>query len=286
MSKFWAILRASYLWIIIAVFYIPILVFAIWSFSKPKPKIGPSWSEWNGFSTEFWTSNSNGLGSPLFKTYITNTILLAVIVAFLVIVLSLLVVFGLWRQKSIYRVAVESTSNIPFINPDVITAFSLGITFTAMFGYLNTNDNGMMRAIIGHLVMILPFGIMIMYPRSAKFKASLFEASKDLGYGPFKTWFKTYFRYMLPVIVPVFGISLALSFDDYIISRLTSNYQTVGTMLYSGNYFPGWGLALGTIMMLIILSAVTGVSVYVVVKDKRKTFKNKINTKIALVETS
>ena len=244
------ILRKSYVYIILAIFYIPLFVGAVFSFSAGKTK-GDMSSVFK-YSTEGWEK----LASDKHISYaILNTSLIALFVAIAVVTLSLLTVFGLWRQKNIVAKAyVQGTSNVPLINPDVITAVSMAIAFSAMFGNLQSGDTGYERLIISQTTMILPFGITIMYPRSEKFKASLFEASKDLGYGTVKTWFKTYFRHMLPVAAAVLVISIAMSFDDFIITRIVSKERTVGSMMYSGSLDP-WVLAMGTIVLSITLSA-------------------------------
>ena len=89
-----------------------------------------------------------------------------------------------------------------------------------------------------------------MYPRSSKFDKSLLEASYDLGYGAIKSWFKTYFRHMMPVIVASFVIALTLSFDDFILTRITAKVETIGVVLYSSN-IKNWVLMLGTILLFI-----------------------------------
>jgi len=76
---------------------------------------------------------------------------------------------------------------VPLINPDVITGVALMLAFGSMFGLLQRDDPGVERAIIAQVVMIIPFGITIMYPKSEKFSISMIEASKDLGYGPIRT---------------------------------------------------------------------------------------------------
>lgn len=67
----------------------------------------------------------------------------------------------------------------------------MALAFGTLFGTINVkNASGIAnyaRLIASHVAMILPFAITLMLPRSDKFKLSLIEASKDLGYGPVKT---------------------------------------------------------------------------------------------------
>lgn len=261
------ILKKSYVYIILAIFYIPLFVGAVFSFSAGSKK-GDMHTTFN-YSAQGWKQLSE---NDDIAYAIANTSFIALFVAIAVVILSLLTVFGLWRQKNIGAKAyVQGTTNIPLINPDIITAISMAIAFSTMFGVLERHNTGYERLLISQTTMILPFGITIMYPRSEKFKQSLFEASKDLGYGTIKTWFKTYFRHMLPVASAVFVISIAMSFDDFIITRVVSKETTVGSMMYEGSLDP-WVLAMGTIFMGITLS-VSGINVGLKARKQHKLRK-------------
>lgn len=264
MSKAISILKKSYVIFILAIFYIPVIFAAIFSFNKydPNAKGAIDMTRWyggslNSYSTMFDYRRGDAL---------LNSLILGVITSLIVAFITLITVYGLWRQRNkAFKTFVDGTSNIPLINPDVITAVSLSMIFGAMFGSLSLTSDGMWRAIIAHVTMILPFGILIAYPRSMKFQASLMEASKDLGYGSFVSWIKTYFRYMLPITVSVMVISMTLSFDDFILTRTVSNTSTIGTKLYESP-IKGWALALGSIMMLLTIS---GSLLFVLIKTKR-----------------
>ena len=243
------LLKRSYIYVILALFYIPLIVGVIYSFSASATKSDmPLKFQYTGEGWKNLAENEDVLYA------IVNTALIALIVSTIVAALALLTVFGLWRQNNrVVKGYIQGTSNVPLINPDVITAISMAIAFGAMFGTMQMNDTGYERLIISQVTMILPFGITIMYPKSEKFKASLFEASKDLGFGPVRTWFKTYFRFMLPVTLATFVIAIAMSFDDFIITRIVSKEVTVSKKMYEGSLKP-WVLAMGTIVMTITLS--------------------------------
>lgn len=262
MSKVIEFFKRFYVAIIIGLFYTPIVFATIFSFNTPSRKGSLSFTHWNGFTWDSWKE----IGSEDKGNAIINSLILGVFVSIFVVVLSLITVFALWRQRNkAFKTFVDGTSNVPLINPDVITAIGMSLIMGIMFGTLTVGNDGMWRAIISHTIMILPFGIMIMYPRSSKFQKSLLEASKDLGYGPVRTWFNTYFKFMLPISIAVIVISLTLSFDDFIITRTTSNTTTIGTKLYEGS-FKGWALALGAIMTTI---SVTGSIAFSMLKRRK-----------------
>lgn len=264
------IFSKSYVYVLIALFYIPLIVGFIYSFSAGAKR--------GNMSTIFNHTNEgwNTLKTDTDKIIaMLNSIFLALIVALIVVVISLVTVFGLWRQKNrTARIYVAGTSNIPLVNPDIITAISLSAAFGAMFGVMSREDTGYIRLVIAQATMILPFGITLMNPRSEKFKITLLEASKDLGYGPIRTWFKTYFFHMIPVTAAVFGVALMMSLDDFIITRVVSKETTIGKLMYEGSLQP-WVLALGAILMIITLSSTLILSAVLLRKERRLAGKTK-----------
>lgn len=268
-----SILKHTYIYLIIALFYIPLLIGVVYSLSaggklrNDMPiKFQPTYEGWNQLSNNvnvFWS--------------LMNSLWVALVVAGLVVALGLITTFGLWRQRNkVARPFVTGTSSIPLINPDIITAISLSVAFGALFGIINVKEaSGManyIRLIASHVAMILPFAITLMLPRSDKFKLSLIEASKDLGYGPVKTWFKTYFRHMIPVAIASFGIAFMMSLDDFVVGRIvfTTNRQNMllGQQMYIGKVKP-WVLALGTIMLAATLLGTATFAVIITRKERK-----------------
>ncbi|MGZ9755451.1 ABC transporter permease [Mycoplasma sp. 394] len=262
MNKFTEFLRRSYIYIILAIIYVPLITGVVFSFNQktPKGEFNPTWTK--GVFENWVTLFDNGRGLALL-----NTILLAIIVSTLVVIISLITVYALYRQKNrLMRSTLTATSNIPLINPDNITALGLVLVFSLFFGIVAVDSEGFGRLIVAHTIMALPYGISLMLPRSEKFNNNLFEASQDLGYSKTRAWFKTYLVYMIPSIITVILVSSVLSFDDFIITRTVSNASTLGTKLYEGAFEP-WGLVIGSIVLFITILGNIGYAIY---KTKKK----------------
>lgn len=258
------ILKKSYVWIILILFYIPIIFGAIFSFNAPSKK-GFISTTWNSFSLQAFSD----LAKVSFASALVNSIIIAISTTLIVIIISLITVFALWKQRNkSVKSYVNLSSNIPLINPDVITAVAMAIILSLLFGTLIATKEGLIRAIVSHVVMTLPYGILLLYPRSEKFSKTLFEASQDLGYNKFKTWFLIYLKYMIPAVISTSVVVVFLSFDDFIITKITSNSQTVGTLLYQGT-FKTWALLLGAIMLILIVVGNVFWIRYKLKKDKR-----------------
>ncbi|MCE6115003.1 ABC transporter permease [Mycoplasmopsis agalactiae] len=249
MNKVAKFFKSFYIHIILLAFYIPLLYAAIFSFNNPSSK-GFVRTSWNGFTTNNWATFFNeGRGIALL-----NSLVIAFAVSVIVVTISLFTCYGMWRQKNrIYSKMILGTNNVPLINPDNISAIGLALLFSVLFGTLANTREGLFRGIVGHTVMALPYAITLMFPRSDKFNASLFEAAQDLGYSKLRAWFKTYFVYMLPSSFFAAIVAAFLSFDDFIILRTVSNTSTLGTKLYEGE-FRAWGLVVGASLLIIVLS--------------------------------
>lgn len=263
MTKFKEFSKYFYISMILIIFYIPLFFAAVFSFNQTSDKGFITFTHWNGFT---WEAYKNLFSNKMVEAFM-NSLLLGSITTFIVIALSLLTVFSIWKQKSkTIKIAKNTSTNLSIINPDIIIGVSLALFFSMSFGVLSSESEGFIRAVLGHVVMILPYGILIMYPKSEKFNKSIFEASYDLGYPKIKTWFKTYFIYMFPSISFTIIVSMVLSFDDFIITSITSNSTTVGTELYQGR-FQSWALAIGSIL----LTSTIILNIYLFFSKSRKT---------------
>lgn len=261
MNKVTAFLKRSYVMIILAAVYIPLVTGAVFSFNKPIK--GQYNSLWTGFTWENWKTLFDERRDVAF----VNTLLIAIVVGFLVVTLSILTAYALYRQQNkVVRSFVNSTSKIPLVNPDNITALGLVLVFAAFLGIIGVEKEGLLRVIVGHTVMILPYGLSLAIPRSEKFNNNLYEAAQDLGYNKFFAWLRTYFMYMMPSILMIAIVSTVLSFDDYIITHVVSNASTLGTKMYEGEFKP-WGLVLGTVILFFVIA---GNIVYTFFKVKKE----------------
>ena len=94
---------------------------------------------------------------------------------------------------------------------------------------------GIPAVILGHLVIVVPFVVAIVYARLAAFDWSLVESAQDLGASSLGAFFTITLPIIQPTIVGAGLIALALSLDDFVIT-----FFTIG----SGNTLPTmvWGM--------------------------------------------
>jgi len=93
--------------------------------------------------------------------------------------------------------------------------------------------------VIGHIVITLPYTILVLVPRLEQIDASLEEAAYDLGASQLRTFRSVTFPLILPAIVSAFLIAFTTSFDEYAVaSFVVGTRVTFPIYLYSALRFP------------------------------------------------
>ena len=223
------ILSRSYMWVVFALLYAPILVLVVFSFNE-----GGSLSDYTGFSFRWY--------GELFRDSIAlqslkNSLLLAVGSASLATVIGTFASLGLDRMRNRYlKGALNGVTNIPMMNPDIVTGVSMMLLFVAVGGAIGLqNVLGKWTMLIAHTTFSLPYVILSVLPRFRQFDKSLREAAMDLGCTPAASFFKVELPQILPGVVSGFIMGFTLSLDDFVISHFVSSpdFQTLPLYIYN-----------------------------------------------------
>ena len=112
-------------------------------------------------------------------------------------------------------------SYIPIMLPEII----LGVAFLMFFSILKL-PFGMLTLVLSHVTFCIPFVMILVRTRLYDLDPNIEEAARDLGAG--KSY--AFFTVTLPLIAPAIAsgafLSIALSFDDLIISTFTMGLET------------------------------------------------------------
>lgn len=268
-------LRTSYVWIVLAVIYIPLIVVMFLSFTQPSIK--------GNITAAFdWNDGSNylDLSNDQFVEALVNTIIISIIVVPVSIIIAILTCFGIWHAKSIYQKTTIFTSQTNIMIPDIITGMSLALLFASTFIPLGFSF-GFTTIILAHISYCTPYAIMMIYPRMIKMKKNLILASYDLGYSKIATFFKVILPFLVPAIISATVMVFAMSFDDFIITRLVGGkINTISTELYSmARGIKVWAVSLGALMIMltfVIVSIIVLHKTIKVRKQRKKYMKNKL----------
>ncbi len=224
-------LSTIYICLIFAILYIPILTVILFSFNATE-----STAEFSGFSF-YWYAE-------LFKSQeawiaLRNTLVLAVLSALISTVIGTAAAEGIYKMRNKYiKTAVNSVTNIPMMNPDIVTGMSLMLFFAAVmsiFKIADYNDIGFFAMLIAHTTFCLPYVILSVLPRITEFGNTLSEAALDLGCTPIQSFFKVKLPNIMPGVISGMVMAFTLSLDDFVISYFVgpTNFQTLPLLIYS-----------------------------------------------------
>ena len=220
-----------YLCLVFAILYIPILTLMLFSFNNSE-----STANFTGFSLEWYIKLFNDENAFI---ALRNTLILAVSSSLLSTVIGTAAAEGIYRMRSKWmKKAVNSVTNIPMMNPDIVTGVSFMLFFAAVVGLLNIEDYdsiGFAAMLIAHTTFCLPYVILSVLPRINELGNSLTEAALDLGCTPVQAFFKVKLPNIMPGVLSGLVMAFTLSLDDFVISYFVSpsNFQTLPLLIYS-----------------------------------------------------
>ena len=224
--------KRAYLFLIFGILYIPILTLVLFSFNSTN-----STAEFSGFSLYWYIELFSNKGEAF--TALCNSLILAVLSAILSTLIGTAAAEGIYKMRSkLMKSVVTSVTNIPMMNPDIVTAMSMMLFFTAVMGIFQIgdyNDLGFVAMLIAHTTFCLPYVILSILPRITELGDSLSEAAMDLGCTPVKAFFKVKLPNILPGVISGMIMAFTLSLDDFIISSFIAptNFQTLPLLIYS-----------------------------------------------------
>lgn len=209
--------------------YAPIAVLIVFSFNS-----GKSMSVFSGFSTHWY--------KELFRDEATlsalkNTGIVAIVSSVVSTVMGTAAATAVYRYRTKwFKSAVMTVTNIPMMNPDIVTGISMMLLFVFIGSLMGRNDSlGLYTVIIAHITFELPYVILNVLPKLRQTDRSLMEAAQDLGCTPVRAYFKVVLPAIMPGIVSGLVMAFTLSVDDFVISYFVSGptSQTLPIRIFS-----------------------------------------------------
>lgn len=209
--------------------FAPIVILLVFSFNEAK-----SLSVFSGFSLYWYRElfrDSETLNA------VKNTLVLAVSAAAISTIMGTAAAVGINKLRNRYLHAVMDTvTNIPMINPEIITGISLMLMFVfvgRLFG--SATSLSFWTMLIAHITFCLPYVILQVLPKLQQMDKSLPEAAMDLGCTPLRAFFKVEMPELMPGIVTGMIMAFTLSLDDFVISYFTAGngFQTLPIRIYN-----------------------------------------------------
>lgn len=216
--------RKFYIGLIFIFLYAPIAVLIAYSFNDSKSSV------WSGFTFDWYIKLFQ---DQAIMTALGNTLIVALLAAVFSTILGTVASLGMYNFKGAKRKIIQTVSNIPIINPEIVTGMSLMLLFVFLGQILNF-ENGFVTLLLSHIGFCTPYVILSVTPKLRQMDNHLFEAAQDLGCTQLQAFFQVVIHELLPGIVSGFLISFTYSLDDFIISFFTSGkMQTLPIEIYT-----------------------------------------------------
>lgn len=209
--------------------FAPIAILLVFSFNEAK-----SLSVFSDFSL-YWYKELLRDRDTL--EAVKNTMVLAVSAAAISTVMGTAAAVGINKMRDRYlRAAMDTVTNIPMINPDIITGISLMLMFVFVGRLFGAHTSlSFWTMLIAHVTFCLPYVILQVLPKLRQIDRSLPEAAMDLGCTPLRAFFKVELPEIMPGVVTGMIMAFTLSLDDFVISYFTAGngFQTLPIRIYN-----------------------------------------------------
>jgi len=213
--------------LVIVFLYAPIAILLVFSFNSSPIPVFPL----SGFTLQWYhdfLTNGDMQGA------LETSAIIATVSSVGAVALGILAAIGLTRRRFRGQLGVTAL----LLSPLVIPLLVLGVSLALLF-----HELGMQRSIytvmIGHVVITVPYTILVIRPRLGQIDASLGEAAYDLGAGPLTTFRRVTLPLILPAVVSAFMIAFTTSFDEFAVAYfLVGPRLTFPVYLYSAIRFP------------------------------------------------
>lgn len=218
-----------YTTLVFVILYIPIVVLMLFSFNSTA-----NTGNFTGLSFYWYKELFN---SPETFNALKNTLILAVSSATISTVIGTAAAVGISKFKSsFFKNSLLSVTNIPMMNPDIVTGISMMLLFVFIGNIIASEDKlGFHTLLIAHVTFCLPYIILSVRPKLMQMNTALPEAAMDLGCTPLQSFFKVELPNIMSGVISGFILAFTLSLDDFVISYFTTgnDFQTLPLLIYS-----------------------------------------------------
>jgi len=204
------ILVHIYAYALFIIYVAPVVFVVLFSFTD-APTIARRELSFASFTLQNYV---NAFTNAAFFRPILVSVMLSFLAAAGVALLAVIVCRLLTKLKNALNVFIEYTMMVPWLLPNVLIALGLITTFNQPRWYMmNRVLTGTVAIlIVGYLIILIPFTLRITRAAFFALDNTLEDAAKNLGANSFYT----FFRVLLPIIMPSVLAIFALNFNSMI----------------------------------------------------------------------
>jgi spermidine/putrescine transport system permease protein len=237
------VILGGYFGLMVVFLYVPLVVLVIFAFNDAYIPALP----FSGFTTKWFHaafSNTDLTGALKRSAWLA---LLNGVAASLLGVAAALAITG---RRLFLRSVWTTLLLLPLVVPYIVLAIGMVIVLHQL-GY----QASLTAVLAGHIVISLPYSILVIVPRLRTLDESIVEAARDLGADNVRAFLLVTLPLIVPALISSALICFTISFDEFAIASFLAppGSPTYPVFLYSGTRTPALEpqvIALGAIVVV------------------------------------
>jgi spermidine/putrescine transport system permease protein len=236
--------------VLLAVFlYAPLAVLLLFAFNDSTVLAFPI----KGLTTKWFSA---GLTDGDLTSALVRSAVIALLDGAASTLLGVMAAIGLAGRRLPMRKTVLTVLLLPLVVPYIVLAVGL-VVLLHSFGIATS----LVAVLAGHVVISLPYSLLVILPRLRTLDGSILEAARDLGASELKAFGLVTLPLLAPALLSSFLIAFTVSFDEFAIASFLAppGQPTYPVFLYSGTRTPALEpevIAIGAVVIAISLTAV------------------------------
>ncbi len=242
-------LLSGYFGLLVVFLYAPLVVLMVFAFNSGNIPTLPI----NSFSTKWF---SIAFSDSTLTSALKRSVLIAAINGLAATLLGVMAAVSLARRRLALRRLVVTLILIPLVVPYIVLAVGL-VVLLHEFGI----STSLAAVLAGHVVISLPYSVLVILPRLRTLDPSITEAACDLGASELKAFLLVTLPLLAPALLSSFLIAFTISFDEFAIASFLAppGSPTYPVVLYSSSRTPALlpeVIAIGSIVIVVSLAIV------------------------------
>jgi spermidine/putrescine transport system permease protein len=208
-------------------FYVPVFTLIAFSFQEGRYLTLP----FEGISTKWYAALFNS--APALDALWNSTVIAVIATVFATIIGSMAAIVAV-RYRFNGRLAFQVLTGSPLAFPQLLLGIVLLLWFSVLGRWFGFNT-GIVTAIIGHVVYIVPFVMFIVAVQVHNFDPVLEDAARDCGASLWEVYRHVTIPLLWPGIFSAAIFAFLLSWGNfYITYSLAGSTRTVPTFIFNG----------------------------------------------------
>ncbi len=193
--------------------FAPIVILIVYSFNASRSTV-----VWSGFTFDWYREvfDDRGLGRALWVSLIIAASSAAISTA-----IGTLTALAIVKRRFRGRDALSTLMMAPLVLPEIVIAVAflvLMVTAGVTLGYFTL--------IASHVLVSIPYTMLIVRAAASALDRRLEEAAADLGANELQVFLRVTLPILMPAIFTAFLLAATLSFDNFVMSTFTSGVGT------------------------------------------------------------